>query len=142
RAGLANQPSSVHRDDGLKLRDCYISATARCAPPDNKPLPDEVENCAPYLDAEWDALKNKRVIMALGKIAWDAAIRLVRRHDLDVAKGIAFGHGAEIPLTPRLSLVGSYHVSQQNTFTGKLTAAMLDAVVKRCLALASRTITR
>jgi uracil-DNA glycosylase family 4 len=142
RAGLANQASSVHREDGLKLSNVYISATARCAPPDNKPLPEEVENCASYLDAEWKALRQKRVILALGRIAWDAAIRLARRHELTIPSGSIFGHGAEVQLGPRLRLVGSYHVSQQNTFTGKLTPPMLDTVVKRCLSLATAPVTR
>jgi uracil-DNA glycosylase family 4 len=131
RAGLASQPTSTSRDDGLQLRDCYISATARCAPPANKPLPDEVANCSSFLDREWEMLKHKRVILALGKIAWDAAIALARRHQCLIPKpSPAFGHRARFMLKPRLTLLGSYHVSQQNTFTGKLTNEMFDAVLR------------
>jgi len=138
RCGLANQPQSVSRDDGLALRDCFISATARCAPPDNKPLPDEVTNCAGYLDREWDLLTRKRTILALGSIAWNAAIALARRNGCEVPRPRpAFGHGAEVRLCDGLTLVGSYHVSQQNTFTGKLTPVMFDKVVTRCVGLAS-----
>ena len=177
RAGFANQPTSVSRDDGLKLRDCYISATARCAPPGNKPSPAEVEACASYLDEEWRLLTRKRVILALGRIAWDAAVRLARRnvraspsaegegfgdgsalfvsrvsnpcrhglksrdtnrdtmHPLPVYRERerrAFAHGAVLALSPHLTLVASYHVSQQNTFTGRLTPAMFDAVLDQC----------
>ena len=131
RAGYANQPTSVHRDDGLALTDCYISATARCAPPANKPLPIEVANCADYLDREWALLRRKRVIMALGGIAWDAALALAARHGCATAPKPKFAHGAEHALAKGLTLIGSYHVSQQNTFTGRLTPAMLDAVLER-----------
>jgi len=130
RAGFANQATSVKRGDGLELVDCYISATARCAPPGNKPLPAEVENCAEYLDREWELLSNKRVILALGKIAWDAAIRLARRKGVEVARGAGFGHGAEMALGEGLKLIGSYHVSQENTLTGKLTEKMFDQVLE------------
>jgi uracil-DNA glycosylase family 4 len=130
RAGFANQPTSVARDDGLRLRDCYISATARCAPPANKPAPQEVANCSAYLDREWAMLKRKRVILALGKIAWDASIALARRNGCTIRKPLpTFGHGAKVELMAGLTLLGSYHVSQQNTFTGKLTPAMMDAVL-------------
>jgi uracil-DNA glycosylase family 4 len=134
RAGMANQPHSLSREDGLALRDCYISATARCAPPGNKPTPDEVQNCAQFLDREWRLLAAKRVILALGKIAWDAALALARRNNCMIPKPApAFGHGASFMLAPRLHLIGSYHVSQQNTFTGKLTPAMFDQVLRQCL---------
>jgi uracil-DNA glycosylase family 4 len=133
RAGLANQSQSVSRDDGLKLRDVYISATARCAPPDNKPLPTEIANCADYLDQEWRLLKRKRVLLALGKIGWDASIRAAARHGASGDSSIAFAHGARRELSDSLALIGSYHVSQQNTFTGKLTEAMFDAIVQTCL---------
>ena len=133
RAGYANQPTSVARDDGLHLTDCYISATARCAPPANKPLPAEVANCATYLDREWDLLRRKRVLLALGKIAWDAAVALATRHGCELLRPRpAFGHGAVMRLSNRLTLVGSYHVSQQNTFTGKLTEGMFDQVLATC----------
>jgi uracil-DNA glycosylase family 4 len=137
RCGYANRPTSVRRDDGLELLDCYISATARCAPPGNKPSPQEVRNCAPYLDREWGLLKRKQVILALGKIAWDAALALAVRNGVEMASPRpVFGHGAVHRLGQRLWLVGSYHVSQQNTFTGKLTARMFDAVLTRCRRLA------
>jgi len=136
RAGFANQPTSVHRDDGLQLRDCYVSATARCAPPDNKPLPAEVANCSTYLDREWDLLARERVIFALGGIAWDAAIALAaRRRGARLVPRPKFAHGAEARLSDDVTLVGSYHVSQQNTFTGRLTPTMFDAVLARCRAL-------
>ncbi|HEY8668195.1 MAG TPA: uracil-DNA glycosylase, partial [Tepidisphaeraceae bacterium] len=131
RAGFANQPTSVRADDGLKLRDVYISATARCAPPGNKPTPVEIANCSEYLDREWVLLKRKRVVLALGKIGWDAALALARRNGCAAGRP-GFGHGAVAALNDRVALVGSYHVSQQNTFTGKLTDAMFDAVLKRC----------
>jgi uracil-DNA glycosylase family 4 len=137
RAGLASQPTSTRRDDGLTLRDTYISATVRCAPPANKPLPVEIENCAPFLDREWSLLKRKRVLLALGKIGWDAAAALARRNGADTSARVDFAHGALKPLGPTLTLVGSYHVSQQNTFTGKLTEAMFDRVLQTCLALAN-----
>lgn len=136
RVGLANQPTSVSSGDGLKLRDVYISATARCAPPANKPLPDEVGNCAEYLDREWDLLKRKRVLLALGKIAWDACVAMAKRNGVGVGRKVEFGHGVEWPVG-ELTLVGSYHVSQQNTFTGRLTEGMFDGVLKRCVKLAS-----
>ena len=142
RTGLANQPDSVRKDDGLELRDVYISATARCAPPGNKPLPQEVENCGGYLDAEWRLLKRKRVILALGKIAWDACLGLTKRQGLRLAKPqAAFGHGATLRLSDSLTLVGSFHVSQQNTFTGKLTERMFDDVLRQCLEHADYAIT-
>jgi uracil-DNA glycosylase family 4 len=132
RAGYANQPTSVKKGDGLALSDCYISATVRCAPPGNKPLPDEVANCAPYLDEEWRLLRRKRVILALGKIAWDAAIALAGRQGCEVpVPRPAFGHGAMVDLG-KIKLIGSYHVSQQNTFTGKLTEEMFDRVLEMC----------
>jgi uracil-DNA glycosylase family 4 len=118
----------------LKLKDVYISATARCAPPANKPSPQEIANCADYLDHEWRLLKRKRVLLALGKIGWDACIRVAARHGAVGDASIAFGHGASRVLSDSLTLIGSYHVSQQNTFTGKLTEAMFDQVLKSCLA--------
>ena len=136
RVGLANQPTSVSRDDGLKLTDCYISATVRCAPPGNKPAPDEIARCGDFLDAEWKLLRRKRVLLALGKIAWDAALALAARQGCTIARPRPrFGHAAETPLAPGVHLLGSYHVSQQNTFTGKLTPAMFDAVLHRAKAL-------
>jgi uracil-DNA glycosylase len=139
RVGLANQPTSTHRNDGLKLTDCYISATARCAPPENKPTPLEVDNCSAFLDREWKLLKRKRVLLALGKIAWDATIDLAKRNGCaGPVRSADFGHGAVRALSDRLHLVGSYHVSQQNTFTGKLTRAMFENVLNKCKELSRR----
>ncbi len=139
RAGLANQPTSVSRDDGLKLSDVYISATARCAPPGNKPLPGEIANCAEYLDDEWRLLKQKRVLLALGKIGWDACSRAAARHGAVGDASIGFAHGATRRLSDSLTLIGSYHVSQQNTFTGKLTETMFDKILTKCNRMASES---
>jgi uracil-DNA glycosylase family 4 len=137
RAHLASQPQSTRRDDGLKLTNVYISAAVRCAPPANKPLPAEILQCSAYLDREWELLQNVRVLLALGKIAWDACIALARRQNCDFPSGkMPFAHGAKLPLSSTRTLVGSYHVSQQNTFTGKLTLAMFDDVVRDCLKIA------
>ncbi len=131
RVGWANQPTSVWRDDGLTLTGVWISAAARCAPPDNKPLPAELAACSEYLDREWTLLSRKRVILALGKIAWDAAIAMVTRNGGTISSPRpAFGHAAAADLGS-IQLIGSYHVSQQNTFTGKLTPAMFDRVLQR-----------
>jgi len=139
RCSLANQQKSESREDGLTLADCFISATARCAPPANKPLPEEVANCSTFLDREWSLLHRKRVILALGGIAWNAGLALAARNDCEIARPRpAFAHGAAVELRPGLSLVGSYHVSQQNTFTGRLTPRMFDAVLKKCLHIAGR----
>ena len=141
RAGIANQPTSVARDDGLALSDCWVTAAVRCAPPANKPLPSERDNCASWLTAELALLVNVRVIVCLGSFAWDAALRLLA----PPRPRPKFGHGAEAivfrkpPIRgfsehdgmDRVTLLGSYHVSQQNTFTGRLTEPMLDAVVPR-----------
>jgi uracil-DNA glycosylase family 4 len=133
RMGLANQSQSRDRGDGLELTNVYISAAVRCAPPGNKPTPREIASCAPYLNREWELLTNARVLLALGKIGWDAAIALARRNGCGFPDGAKpFGHGAEIRLSAERWLIGSYHVSQQNTFTGKLTTKMFDAVIKRC----------
>ena len=135
RCGLANQPTSTRRDDGLQLRDCFISAAARCAPPDNKPLPAELGHCSDFLDREWTLLKRKRVILALGGIAWNAAWALAQRMSCDLATRArpAFAHGATVQLTRQLTMIGSYHVSQQNTFTGRLTPEMFDTVIRECV---------
>jgi uracil-DNA glycosylase family 4 len=126
RAGYANKPTSVQRDDGLELRGAYITAPVRCAPPANKPLPDERARCRTYLERELELLTNVRTIVALGQIAYDELSPL-----LGLKKRPRFGHGVEAELPDGRLLVCSYHVSQQNTFTGKLTPAMFDAVLAR-----------
>jgi len=126
--GFANQPTSFDKNDGLKLIDCYITAVLHCAPPLNKPDPQEILNCRPYLLSEWELLPRIRVIVALGKLAFDNiwSIRNFKR-----SKRPAFSHGMEIPLETERTLIASVHPSQQNTFTGKLTEPMLDAVFRR-----------
>lgn len=134
RTGYANQPTSTSKDDGLLLKGCYISAAVRCAPPDNKPLPIEASRCSCYLDAEWDLLRNKRVILALGKIAWDACLSMLLRKGIRIpSPRPVFGHGTEMAVSDELRLLGSYHVSQQNTFTGKLTPLMFDQILRRAI---------
>ena len=133
RAGLANQPTSVSREDGLTLRDCWVSAAVRCAPPDNRPTPAERDTCLPYFTRELDLLARARVVVCLGGFAWDAALRVLR--DVVPRPKPRFGHGAEAS-AGELTLLGSYHVSQQNTFTGRLTEPMLDAVFARARELA------
>src|SRR6059058_3458631 len=126
RTGFANQPTSVARDDGLALRDAWILAAVRCAPPANKPLPAERDNCLPYAEEELRLLANVRVIVCLGAFGWDAACRL-----LGLRPKPRFGHGAEYELPDGRRLLGTFHPSQQNTFTGKLTEPMMDAVFAR-----------
>lgn len=133
RLGFANQPTSTHRDDGLTLSDVFISSAVRCAPPANKPLPAETLACSDYLTREWDLLSRKRVLLALGKFGWEAALALARRKLGPLKPERGFGHGASTTLASDLTLVGSYHVSQQNTFTGVLTEAMFDEVLRSCL---------
>ena len=129
RAGLASQATSVAREDGLRLRGVWISAALRCAPPGNRPTPRELANCARWLDAERAALGAVRVLFCLGAIAWDAALELERRHGAPIPRPRPrFAHGSVVDLG-RCTLVGCYHVSQQNTFTGRLTPAMLDRVL-------------
>jgi uracil-DNA glycosylase family 4 len=130
RTGFANQPTSVHVDDGLRLDGAFIAAAVRCAPPANKPLPGERDNCLPYAAEELRLLRPD-VIVCLGAFAWDAACRL---HG--VRPRPRFGHGAEHQIPDGPAFLGSYHVSQQNTFTGKLTEPMLDAVFARARELA------
>ena len=136
RAGFASQGLSVSRDDGLKLRGVYITAVCRCAPPLNRPEPSEIERCAPFLDGEIELLQDLRVVLALGKVAWDAVVRRACRvSPASVPRPRpAFGHGAAawLPIragAPGLPLLGCYHPSQQNTSTGRLTRLMLDAVI-------------
>jgi uracil-DNA glycosylase len=137
RAGLASQPTSTGVDDGLELRNAYVAAAVRCAPPDNKPLPDERDRCAPYLRRELALLADLRVIVALGAFAWAAALRSAEAGSGAPARPLPrFAHGAVATVGP-FALVGTYHPSQQNTFTGRLTADMLDAVLARAVELAS-----
>jgi uracil-DNA glycosylase family 4 len=137
RTGWANQPTSVSRDDGLRLKGAYATAAVRCAPPANKPTVDERDCCLGYLVRELDALTGVRAIVALGSFGWDAALRVMARRGIEAPKPKPrFGHGAEAAVGP-YSLIGSYHPSQQNTFTGKLTEDMLDAVFLRARDLPS-----
>jgi uracil-DNA glycosylase family 4 len=136
RAGLANQPGSVAVDDGLVVSGVYITAAVRCAPPDNKPLPSERDNCRPFLLRELGLLADIRVILVLGRFAWDAARASLQLLGHRQAGGAGFGHGAEMNVG-RYAVVGSYHPSQQNTFTGRLTPAMLDRVIARAWELAA-----
>ncbi len=130
RCGLASQPDSVSVDDGLTLSDVYITAPVKCAPPANKPTPSERDSCRPFLDRELDALTNLRVVVALGAFGFGEAAKL-----LGAIPRPTFSHGAEVELPGGRTLLASYHVSQQNTFTGRLTPDMLDAVVRRALVL-------
>ena len=138
RAGFANQPTSVHRGDGLRLSDCYITACVRCAPPANRPTPGERDNCLSYLVQELHILQRVRVIVCLGAFAWDGVLRALRTVGWGPRPKPKFGHQEEVVLGP-YQLLGSYHPSQQNTFTGKLTRAMLDGVLARARTLAQRT---
>jgi uracil-DNA glycosylase family 4 len=136
RVGMASQPVSRARDDGLRLADCWVCAAVRCAPPANKPTPEERDNCLPYTARELDLLGHVRVIVCLGAFAWDAALRVVRLRGVIVPRPRPrFGHGAEARVGDHI-LIGSYHPSQQNTFTGKLTEPMIDAVLARAKELA------
>ena len=130
RAGYANQPQSVSRDDGLRLSGCYISAVVKCAPPDNKPTPDERNNCLPYLVRELELLDRVRVLVCLGSFAWDGALRTLAALGMTAKPKPRFGHLSEVTVGA-YTLLGSYHPSQQNTFTGKLTQEMFDAVFSR-----------
>jgi uracil-DNA glycosylase family 4 len=135
RAGYANQPSSERRDDGLRLHGAYIAAVNRCCPPGNRPTPEERDNCLPYLVRELGLLEDVRVLMCLGSFAWDGALRAIAALGHDVPRPRPrFGHGAEAGVGPYV-LLGSYHPSQQNTFTGKLTEEMFDAVFVRARSL-------
>ncbi len=126
RAGFASQPTSISRDDGLTLSGAYITAAVHCAPPANKPTPAERDACAPYLVRELSLLRDAAVVVALGQLAWQA----VAAH-YGLRPRPAFGHLAETPLPGGLTMLGSYHPSQQNTFTGRLTVSMFDAVFIR-----------
>jgi len=131
KAGFASQPNATHREDGLRLLDAYITAAVRCAPPENKPLPEEIAACAPYLDREFAALNCVKVIVVLGKIAFDAYLNyLKRRGELKRKNGFVFGHGKTYKLPDGRTLLCSYHPSLQNTLTGKLTEKMMVDVLK------------
>jgi len=140
RAGFANQPTSIRQGDGLRLSGAFITAPCRCAPPENKPLPDELLRCSSWLDREISALRNVRVVLALGSIGWGAALAHFARRGLRVPRPRPqFGHGAEGEIPGGPVLLGCYHVSQQNTNTRKLTPEMIDAVLARAKALMVRT---
>jgi uracil-DNA glycosylase family 4 len=131
KVGFASQPNSDRRDDGLTLVDCYITAAVRCAPPDNKPLPAELTNCSTYLDRELAILRNVRVAVVLGKIAFDAYLAHLKRAGLLKSKvGLVFGHAKQYSMPNGVTLLASYHPSNQNTATGKLTGAMFEAVFR------------
>ena len=137
RAGFASQPTATHRDDGLKLKDLFITSVGRCAPPANKPTPAELANCAPFLDRELAGLKSLRVVVALGKIAFDGYLSALKRTGVLASKsGYRFGHAAQYRLPHGITLLCSYHPSLQNTNTGKLTPAMLLDVFRTARRLA------
>ena len=138
RVGYANQPTSEHRNDGLRLSGAYIAAVNRCCPPGNRPTPVERDNCLPYLVRELALLEDVRVLVCLGSFAWDGALRATAALGHPPRRPRPrFGHGAEARVGP-FTLLGSYHPSQQNTFTGKLTEEMLDAVFARARDLTRR----
>ena len=129
RLGFANQAESVSREDGLRLRGCYVAAVARCAPPANKPLPVEVARCCEYLAREWALLDRVSAVLVLGRIGMDGFLAMLKASGRPVPRGLAFAHGAAHDLGNGLRLFCSYHVSQQNTFTGRLTPDRFDAVL-------------
>jgi uracil-DNA glycosylase family 4 len=132
RAGLASQPAARGRGDGLVLRGAYVTAAVRCAPPGNKPSPDERDHCRAYLEAELDLLAGVRVVLALGSYAYEHVLRVLRGRALAVPAPVPrFAHGRVVEIAGGPALITSYHPSQQNTFTGKLTPVMLDAVLAR-----------
>jgi uracil-DNA glycosylase len=138
KTGFASQPNATNRSDGLKLIDMQITSVGRCAPPGNKPLPSELANCAPFLDEEIAALENLRVIVCLGKIAFDGVLQhFVRNGQLKRRSEMIFAHGAEYVLPHGLKLLASYHPSLQNTNTGKLTEAMFTRIFERAREIAA-----
>ncbi|HET9162525.1 MAG TPA: uracil-DNA glycosylase [Solirubrobacterales bacterium] len=139
RAGYANQPDSTRRGDGLRLRDAYVTAVVRCAPPANRPSPGERDNCLPYLERELALLERCRTILALGGFAWDGALRALRAlGQATPSPRPRFGHGAEATVGD-WALLGCYHPSQQNTFTGRLTEPMLDKTFARARAMSEES---
>ncbi|HLE60161.1 MAG TPA: uracil-DNA glycosylase [Thermoanaerobaculaceae bacterium] len=137
RSGLASAPHSDHRDDGLELSGVLITAPVRCAPPHNRPTAAEAARCRAYLRADLAGCRSLRVVLALGRLAHDSVLLLLREQGASLPDGIRFGHGAFWRLLEGVFLVDSYHVSQQNTFTGRLTPGMFDTVLARCRALAA-----
>jgi uracil-DNA glycosylase len=138
--GFANQPTATDRNDGLMLHDLYITAAARCAPPDNKPLPQELANCSPFLERELEGLKNLRVVVALGRIGFEAYLNyLIRRELIASKREFEFRHAAEYALPDSRVLLASYHPSNQNTQTGKLTRPMFMEIFKKARRLAERS---
>ncbi len=136
RAGLSDRPGSVGREDGLRLRGCYVTAAVRCAPPGNRPTSRERDACRPFLEREMELLSGVRVIVTLGGFAYDQVLRILRDRGEPVPRPRPpFAHGGEIHLRPGLTLLASYHPSQQNTFTGRLTREMFDAIWRRAEAL-------
>ena len=136
-AGFASQPNATSRDDGMKLKDLWITSVAHCAPPDNKPLPEELANCSPYLDEEIAALSRMRVVVCLGKIAFDGFVaHLIRTRQIEKRGSLQFGHGVEYKVPGNRWLLASYHPSLQNTNTGKLTAPMFLKIFVRARELA------
>jgi uracil-DNA glycosylase family 4 len=138
--GFASQPTSVSRNDGLELTDAYISAAVRCAPPDNKPLPEEIRTCRPYLERDLELLRNLKVVVALGRLAFDVYLTILRDQGKIVRRSdFVFGHNTEHRTGPgQPVLISSFHPSQQNTSTGKLTEAMFRAVFLRARRLLDR----
>jgi uracil-DNA glycosylase len=134
RTGFANIATSQHPQDGLQLRDAFIAAAVRCAPPDNKPTPQEIANCLPHLEAEIAALPNVRIVVALGRIAFDTYLQLLKTWGIVVQPRPTFAHGVMHTLPIRQTLIGCYHPSRQNTNTGKLTPAMMHAVFRKASA--------
>ena len=140
KVGFASQPNAERRDDGLRLIDCYITAAVRCAPPGNKPLPSELANCAPFLDRELAILKRVRVVVALGKIGFDAYLNYLKRNGSVQSKaGYIFGHAKRYMLPNGVVLLASYHPSNQNTATGKLTVTMFESIFREARRLAATT---
>jgi uracil-DNA glycosylase family 4 len=137
RAGFASIPTSRHPDDGLKLCDAFIAAAVRCAPPDNKPTREEIANCLPHLEAEIAALPRVRVVVALGKVGFDAYLQLLKHRGVVVGPRPRFGHASVATLPNGQTLVGCYHPSRHNTNTGKLTPRMMDEVFRKAAAILS-----
>lgn len=139
KSGFASQPASTSRNDGMKLIDCYITATCRCAPPQNKLLPSEIRNCQPYLLEELRMFKNLKVIIGLGKIGFDSIVRSYERLGRAITnRKTKFGHNVEYRINDSIVLLGSFHPSQQNTFTGRLTESMFDSVFRRAKMILDR----